>query len=98
MSKAHACTLSLSDPSQWPLYMTRAEVAHVLRRSPRTIERRIARRRMPQPTGDGMFLRDEIEKYIRGGVRAFDRQRQSSRGGGVVGSIPSGAQISGVAR
>lgn len=69
--------LPLHDPSQWPLYMTRQQVAYVMQKSPRTIERKIARGLMPQPTSDGRFIRDEIERYLRGGVRDYDRQRRS---------------------
>jgi hypothetical protein len=70
--------LPLHDATQWPLRMTKAEVAHVCRGSVRTIERRVADGVMPGPDGDGFFLRVEIVNFLNGNVRKFDRQRKTA--------------------
>ena len=67
-----AIALSLSDPSTWPLRMTIDEVAHVSRRCRRTVEGRIKKGLMFPPDSDGMFERDQVVRYLRGGLKDFD--------------------------
>jgi hypothetical protein len=77
-----AITLALNDPSQWPLLMTCAEVAHVLRRSTDTVYRRVRLGLMPPPGADGLFERAHIEQYCRGKKRVYERaaERGTPRG------------------
>lgn len=65
--------IPLHDPSQWPLRMTREEVAQVIRRSSRTLRARINSGRFPPPDGDGTWARATVEAYANGGVRTFER-------------------------
>jgi predicted DNA-binding transcriptional regulator AlpA len=79
------CDLPLNDPSQWPVLMTKAEVAHVRRRSIRTIDRMVEAGTFPEPTSDGMWPREEIVKYCQGGIRKFDHDRKSAQLRSVAG-------------
>jgi hypothetical protein len=72
---ACAVSLPLHDPSQWPVRMTVHEVAHVCRVSVRTVQRRVEAEAMPGPDRDGFFVRDEIARFLQGGVREFDKRR-----------------------
>lgn len=75
-------TLPLHDPSQWPVRMTRCEVAHVLRISVRWLEVRITKGQFPRWDSDWMWDRDTVARYAQGGIRHFDaalaRQRRRS--------------------
>lgn len=71
--------LPLHDASLWPLLMTKQEVAHVTRRSTRTIDRKIAAGTFPEPTSDGMWTRDEVAAYCQGGIRKFDEDRKRAQ-------------------
>ena len=65
--------ISLHDPSQWPLRMTRAQVAAVHQRSVSWLRQRIAQRRYPRPDSDGRWSREVVQRYAEGGIQAFDR-------------------------
>jgi len=67
--------LPLHDACQWPLRMTKAEVAHVTRWSLRMLRDKVCKEQFPQPTG-GFFVRAEIVAFIQGGSRKFDRQHE----------------------
>jgi hypothetical protein len=71
-------TLPLNDASQWPLRMTRRETAHVLRISVRHLARRISSGLFPQPDGGsrGTWARDVVERYVKGGIREFDKRAE----------------------
>jgi predicted DNA-binding transcriptional regulator AlpA len=71
--------LPLNDPDQWPLLLTKAEVAHVTRRSIRTIDRMVAAGTFPEPTSDCKWVRQEVADYCMGGVRKFDRDRKKAQ-------------------
>jgi predicted DNA-binding transcriptional regulator AlpA len=73
------CDLPLNDPSQWPLLMTKTEVAWVRRRSIRTIDRMVEAGTFPEPTSMGWWPRTEIEEYLKGGVRKWDRDRKKAQ-------------------
>lgn len=82
-------TLSLSDSSTWPIRMTLAEVAYVSRKSVRTIQRRIRQGLMFNADSDGLFEREAVAKYLRGGIRIFEKdvanaQRYAARSMSVV--------------
>lgn len=76
-----ALALPLHDPSQWPMRMTRDEVAHVCRRSRRWLEIRIARGEFPPPDGDRMWARATVRRYVEGGIQQFDQAARSARRG-----------------
>jgi hypothetical protein len=65
--------LPLNDVTQWPLLMTRAEVATVIRVSPRTLRRLVAEGRFPPPIR-GTWARDVVDRYVHGQRREFERQ------------------------
>lgn len=65
-------TLSLQDPSQWPLRMTRDEVAYVLRRSRRWVEHRVRSGQIPGCDSDFMWDRDTVARYAKGGIKQLD--------------------------
>lgn len=71
--------LPLNDPSQWPIQMGKAEVAHVMQRSIRQIDRWIEAGIFPEPTSMGWWPRKEIEEYLQGGVRKWDRDRKKAQ-------------------
>jgi hypothetical protein len=73
--------LPLNDPDAWPLRMTLSEVAHVSRRSARTLQRRILAGRFPAADSDGCWARATVRGYLEGGIQKFDdlvdrRERQ----------------------
>lgn len=72
----NAVALPLNDPSQWPLRMTKAETAHVLRWSVKTLERKVRAGVVPLPDADRFFIRAEIEHFLKGNVRQFDKRRK----------------------
>lgn len=69
----------LHDATQWPLRMTRAEVAHVCRRSVRWVEIRMKRGTFPRPDGDGMWARAVVQRYVEGGIKAYERVPDKTR-------------------
>lgn len=71
-----ACALSLTDYSQWPIRMTRTEVAHVCRCSRTTFYERVRTHRFPQPDGDGMWARATVVAYLTGGIQKFDDRHE----------------------
>lgn len=82
-------SLPLNDPSQWPLRMTRREVAQVCRISERELRRRIKQGRFPK-TDDGVtWSRGSVETFVAGKVRDFERtfeqeQRRQQRRGAIA--------------
>lgn len=74
MRKKPVITLALNDPSQWPLRMTFAEVAHVMRVCHATLFARIKSGRMFRADSDHKFERDAVIRYIRGGIKRFDEE------------------------
>lgn len=69
--------ISISDPATWPLLLTKDEVATIVRRSVKTVMRRVRLGLMPPPGSDGLFYRDEIERYARGRKRDFEKSSLS---------------------
>jgi hypothetical protein len=69
-------TLDLAQPTSWPLRMTRPEVAHVLRISDRELRRRVFEGRFPKADDGRTWDRDTVERYARGGVKAFERAQR----------------------
>lgn len=67
-----AINLPLHDPSQWPLRMTRAEVLHVLRRGSTWLWERQKTGGFPPADGDGMWSRDVIANFAKGGIKTYD--------------------------
>ncbi len=67
-------TLPLHDPTQWPLRMTRADVAHVLRCDRSTLYLRIKRHLFPPPDLDRMWPRATVQRYAEGNIQEFGRQ------------------------
>lgn len=65
--------IPLHDPSQWPVRMTRVEVAAVHQRSVSWLRRQIATHRYPRPDSDGRWARDVVQRYAEGGIQVFDR-------------------------
>lgn len=70
--------LPLNDPSTWPMRLTFDEVAHVSRRCRRTLQERIKRGRMFPPDSDGLFEREAVVRYLRGGIQRFDESADRS--------------------
>ena len=68
-----AQVLPLHDPALWPLRMTRLEVAHVLRRHPRTLFELGRQGRFPPPDSDHMWARATVQRYAEGHIREFDK-------------------------
>lgn len=71
-----AVTLPLHDATQWPLRMTRDEVAHVTRRSTRTLHTMLKAGAFPMPGSDRMWARAQVVAYLEGDI---DRYRHSQR-------------------
>lgn len=65
--------LPLHDPAQWPLRMTREQVAAVHQRSVSWLRARVAAHRFPRPDSDGRWCRDVVRRYAEGGIKEFDR-------------------------
>lgn len=87
--------LPLNDPSQWPLRMTHAEVARVIRVSRRELWRRIAQGRFPQADDGRTWARATVERYALGQVKEFERsaaQRKRRAGSAVKASLPADDQ------
>lgn len=78
----NASTLPLNDITAWPLRMTRQEVAKVLRVSERELRRRVQVGRFPSADDGRTWSRDVIERYVKGGIKEFERQaeRRERRG------------------
>lgn len=72
-------TVALHDSSLWPLRMTRAEVSAVLRISQRELRRRMFEGRFPKPDDGRTWDRDTVERYARGGVKAFERAAEQQQ-------------------
>lgn len=70
---------SLADPSTWPMRMVRAEVAAVLRISQRELRRRIVAGRFPAADDGRTWERDVVDRYVRGGIKSFERAKDHSR-------------------
>lgn len=82
------CALPLHDASAWPLRMTRAEVAYVLRISQRELRRRMAQGRFPKPDDGISWARAKVIEFAESRMREFERsaaQRQRRESLAVVG-------------
>lgn len=69
-----AAPIALHDPALWPVRMTVHEIAAVLRISRRSLYDRIARGRFPHSDDGRSWDRDVVERYVKGGIKAFEKQ------------------------
>jgi hypothetical protein len=69
-------TLDLSTPSSWPVRMTRSEIATVLRISQRELRRRVLEGRFPKADDGRSWDRDVVERYAKGGIKAFEKAQR----------------------
>jgi hypothetical protein len=69
-------SIPLHDPKLWPVRLTRAEIAAVLRISQRELRRRIAQGRFPQSDDGRTWHRDVVQRYAEGGIKQFERQAE----------------------
>lgn len=76
MAPAAIATISLSDSATWPLRMTVAEVAYVMRWSKRSLYDRIKQGRFPKSDDGRSWDRDVVERYAKGGIKAFERDAE----------------------
>lgn len=74
-----AMTLDLSNPESWPVRMVLDEVAQALRISRRSLYDRIATGRFPKSDDGRSWDRDVVVRYVKGGVRQFERKAEEQQ-------------------
>jgi hypothetical protein len=65
--------------------MTREEVAHCIRKSLRTLFRLLDEGKFPPASSDGMWARNDVSRYLAGGIDRFDASHRRKRRGGHMG-------------
>jgi hypothetical protein len=69
-------TLDLATPTSWPLRMVRSEICAVLRISDRELRRRVFEGRFPKSDDGRTWDRETVERYAKGGIKAFERAQR----------------------